>query len=73
VKEVSDVVDRFSELNFQFPNVRADSQIATALAVREFVFAAIFNGFVHFSTVSSCIYKSRASFGGDAPDNPVCG
>jgi hypothetical protein len=60
VKEVSDVVDRFRELNFQFPSVRADSQIATALAVRESVVVAMFNDVIHFSAVSICIYKIRA-------------
>jgi hypothetical protein len=48
-KEVSDVVDRFHELSFQFPGVRADSQIATALAVREWAFILVLIYCVHFS------------------------
>jgi hypothetical protein len=36
---------------------RAGSQIATALAVRELHFAAIFNEFVHFFGPHACIYK----------------
>src|SRR5580704_14075245 len=57
--EVADVVDRFHQLSLQFPGVPADSQIATALAVRELVFVAIFSDVVHFSAVSACIYKTR--------------
>ena len=37
-KEVAGTVDHFHELSFQFPGVRADSQIATVLAVRESAF-----------------------------------
>ena len=48
-KEVSDVVDRFHELSVQFPGVRAHSQIATVLAVRELVFILVLNYGVHFS------------------------
>jgi hypothetical protein len=48
-KEVFDVVDRFHEL--KFPSVRADSQIATALAVRELVFVLVLNYGVHFSAL----------------------
>jgi hypothetical protein len=54
-----EVVDRFHQLSLQFPGVRAASQIATALAVRELVFVAIFVDIVHFSAVSACIYKTR--------------
>jgi hypothetical protein len=57
--EVFDVVDRFYQLSIQLPGVPADSQIATALAVRETIFVAMFNDVVHFSTVSACIYKTR--------------
>ena len=61
MKEVSDVVNRFRELNFQFPSVRADSQIATALAVRELILVAMLNDAVHFSSVATCIYKTRTN------------
>jgi hypothetical protein len=50
-KEVSDVVDRFHELSFQFPGVGAYSQIATALAVRELVFVLVLVYGVHFSAL----------------------
>ena len=48
VKEVSDIVDCFHELNLQIHSVRADSQIATVLAVRELVFILVLNYGVHF-------------------------
>jgi hypothetical protein len=63
VKEVSDIVDCFHELNLQIHSVRADSQIATVLAVRELVFVVIFDDVVHFSAVDICIYKTRAKKG----------
>jgi hypothetical protein len=49
-------------------SVRAVSQIATALAVRESVFVVIFDGDVHFSTASPCIYKTRTISIGWHPD-----
>jgi hypothetical protein len=58
-KEVFEIVDRVHELNLQFGGVRAASQIATALAVRELVFGAMFNEVVHLSVIEGCIYKSR--------------
>jgi hypothetical protein len=47
------------ELSLRFPRLRVNSQIATDLAVRESV-VVIFDDVIHFSTASSCIYKSRA-------------
>jgi hypothetical protein len=42
-------VDRLHELNPQLGKARADSQIATALAVCELVFIALLNEIVQFS------------------------
>jgi hypothetical protein len=36
------------------------SQIATALAVCELIFAVIFNDVAHLSGLDACIYKTRA-------------
>src|SRR6266850_5598127 len=49
------------KLNLRFRSVRANSQGATALAVCELVFAVIFNDVVHFSAVSTCIYKIQTN------------
>jgi len=48
----------FSDLSV---GVRAVSQIAIALAVRESAFVVIFDGDVHFSPVGPCIYKTQTT------------
>src|ERR1700722_12562337 len=53
---LSDDIHRI-ELSLRFRSVRVASQIATDLAVRE-LDVVIFNKVIHFSAVSSCIYKS---------------
>lgn len=54
---LSTAVDRHgSDLSLQFLPVGADSQIATALAVRELVLAVIFNDVAHFWGRCACIY-----------------
>ena len=49
------------KLNLGFRSTRVNSQAATSLAACELVFAVIFNDVVHFSAVSTCIYKSQAN------------
>jgi hypothetical protein len=44
-----------------FRSVRLDSQIAKAPAIRELIFAAVFNEVVHLLTDSICIYKYCAN------------
>ena len=43
-----------------FSTVRAISQIATDLAVRELAFVVTLNNAVHYSAVDACIYKTWA-------------
>jgi hypothetical protein len=50
---------------------RADSQIATVLAVRELHFAVIFNEFSHFPDPHACIYKVRTKKEFSIPTIPL--
>ena len=52
-------VDRLHELKPQLRRARADSQIATTLAVCELVFIALLNEIVQFSAAGACIFKTR--------------
>ena len=52
-------VDRLHELKPQLRRARADSQIATTLAVCELVFIAVLNEIVQFSAAGACIFKTR--------------